>query len=75
MSDPTPPFTRVRKIWEPYDHAKVKHTLTMTRREFGINKERWYFRGDSTKLWDRYTVDFYFANPHDATIFALKYLE
>ena len=75
MSDPTPIFTRVRRTWEPYTHAEVKRCLTQVRREFGIDKRRWYFRSDGSGLWSQYSVDFYFADPHDAVIFALKYLE
>jgi len=73
MSDPTPPFTRVCRVWDPYIHREVKQCLQKTHREFGQpNQGRWYFRIDVDG--HRCTVDFYFADPHDAMIFALKYL-
>jgi len=73
MLDPTPPFTRVRRTWDPYNHAEVKKCLTQVRREFDIDKRRWYFCGSGDH--NRYTIDFFFRDPHDALIFALKYLE
>jgi DUF971 family protein len=72
MSDPTLSFTRIQRVWEPYVHAEVKQCLTQVRREFGMDKRRWQFRGDGGH--SRYTVNFYFRDPHDAMIFALKYL-
>lgn len=74
MSDPTPPFTCVRRIWEPYVYQDVKGFLIQVRQEFGIDKNRWFFRSDYSPEAETFAVDFYFANPHDAVVFALKYL-
>lgn len=80
MSDPTPSFTRVRKEWRPYNYSGVRDTLANTRKEFGFsNHRRWHFWGvdilDDHGSPMGYAIDFYFSNPHDAMIFALKYLE
>ena len=80
MSDPTPSFTCVCKEWRPYSYSGVRNTLENTHKEFGfINRQKWYFRArdilDDHGSLVGYAIDFYFSNPHDAVIFALKYLE
>ena len=74
MSDPTPSFRQVRREWTSYVHEEVHEVLAQTRREFGQPRRgRWHFRfctTDKGGCW----VDFFFHDPHDAMIFALKYL-
>jgi hypothetical protein len=80
MSDPTPPFTRVRRHWEVYDYDEVSRCLEKTRREFGQHSKqgRWYFKAEwPYDVYDKKescNMDFFFRDPHDAMIFALKYL-
>jgi hypothetical protein len=79
MSDPTLSLrqraTRVSKQWPCYDYLAVRDTLRKVQREFGKPgvSQRWHFRG--VDLYPGYRLDFYFADPHDAIIFGLKYLE
>jgi hypothetical protein len=80
MSDPTLPPTQVRIEFRPYNHDDVQQLLQRVYREFGMpgldkNSRRWDFEtaktGDDEKnVW---IIDFCFADPHDATIFGLKY--
>jgi hypothetical protein len=77
MSDPTLSFrqraTRVSKQWPCYDYLAVRDTLRKVQREFGHTGQRWLFRGED--IPGGYRLHFWFADPYDATIFALKYLE
>jgi len=46
-------------------------------RDFGRDKSRWYYQSpvlDMDDLVDTWTVDFVFRDPHDATLFGLKYV-
>jgi hypothetical protein len=47
--------------------------LRKVQREFGTHGSRWLFRGED--IPGGYRLHFWFADPYDATIFALKYLE
>ena len=46
-------------------------------KEFGNNKARWYYRSANIDTLDIncWVLDFVFKNPHDATLFGLKYLK
>jgi hypothetical protein len=46
--------------------------------DFGRDKSRWYYRSpiiELDMLVNTWTVDFIFRDPHDATMFGLKYLK
>ena len=80
MSDPTLSLTQVRIEFRPYNHGDVQTLLQRVYRDFGMpgldkNSRRWDFEtaetGDNEKnVW---IIDFRFRDPHDATLFSLKY--
>jgi hypothetical protein len=77
MLDSTPSFATVRIVFDPYNHEQVQIFLKKVYRDFGRDKGRWYYRSpvlDMDDLVNTWTVDFLFRDPHDATIFGLKYL-
>jgi len=77
MLDPTPPFATVRIEFDPYSHEQVQTFLKKVYRDFGRDKSRWYYRSpilDMDTQVNTWTVDFLFRDPHDATMFGLKYL-
>lgn len=76
MSDSTlfqqPP---IRVVFAPYSHSDVQDMLRKVVQDFGRPGERWRYRSPDigqaeNNVW---MLDFHFANPHDATIFGLKY--
>jgi hypothetical protein len=72
MSDPM--FESVRVTFDPYSHWEVQRFLKSVKREFGSDRSRWYWRTDVEQSLDhRWSLLFYFRNPHDATMFGLKY--
>jgi hypothetical protein len=76
MSDPTHPYQPpIRVVFAPYNHSDVQNTLRAVVKDFGRPGERWRYRTpeleeSESNVWQ---LDFYFANPHDAIIFGLKY--
>lgn len=75
MSDLTHTQT-IRIIFDPYDHNQVQTLMKKVYRDFGNDKSRWYCTSPSpdnlgSNCW---ALDFVFQNPHDATMFGLKYL-
>jgi hypothetical protein len=70
----------VRIRFDPYCHRGVQDLLQAVVKEFGKNKERYYWewlcatRAQSgLSLSDEWTIIFHFKDPHDAIIFGLKY--
>jgi hypothetical protein len=77
MSNSTPSFATVRITFDPYSHEQVQIFLKKVYQDFGRDKSRWYYRSpllDMDTLVNTWTVDFLFRDPHDATLFGLKYL-
>ena len=77
MSDPTHPYCQppIRVVFAPYNHSDVQNTLRAVVKDFGRPGEKWRYRSpdleeSENNVWQ---LDFYFANPHDAIIFGLKY--
>jgi hypothetical protein len=67
----------IRVIFRPYDHDAVQTMLRQVVNDFGRPGDHWRYRSpdpleaaDEPNAWQ---LDFYFANPHDAMIFGLKY--
>lgn len=78
MLDPTPTYATVRISFDPYNHAQVQDLLKKVHKDFGRDKSRWYYQSpilDIDTQVNTWTVDFIFRDPHDATMFGLKYLK
>ena len=77
MSGSIPNYSTVRIVFDPYNHDQVQSLLKKVYRDFGRDKSRWYYQSpvlDIDDLVDTWTVDFVFRDPHDATLFGLKYV-
>lgn len=65
-------------MFDPYNHKQVQDLLTKVYQQFGRDKSRWYYVSadidDVEKEKNVWILDFKFRDPHDATIFGLKYL-
>lgn len=79
MSVPTQTLsTKPIRVWfRPYNHEDVQTLLQAVVKEFGRPGRRWRYRSpdldeQETNVW---CLDFTFANPHDAMVFSLKYLQ
>ena len=77
MSGPThPPYQPpIRGVFAPYNHGDVQTTLRAVVKDFGRPGKRWRYRSPDltdaeNNVWQ---LDFYFADPHDAIMFGLKY--
>jgi hypothetical protein len=75
MSDPTLTYPYVRIVFDPYNHDQVQDLLAKAYKEFGFNKDRWYYKSAVIDTLDIncWVLDFVFKDPHDATMFGLKY--
>jgi hypothetical protein len=77
MPDSTLPIFEqppVRVVFRPYDHDAVQALLQQVSMEFGRPGLRYrYISPAHTHEDNAWTLDFHFANPHDAMIFGLKY--
>ena len=66
--------TSVRVVFDEYSHQATQTLLNKTRKAFGYPGTKWFFTcSDHSYIEHGYTIDFHFENPHDATLFALKY--
>lgn len=69
-------MTTVTKRWPEYHHGTVENFHARVQREFGRLNQRWGFTiQPMPSPWSDFVVDYWFTDPHDATLFALKYLE
>jgi hypothetical protein len=67
-------FETVRVVFDPYSYREIQSLLQKVFKEFGRDKNRWYFQVDTTiTIENRYDLLFFFQNPHDAVMFSLKY--
>ncbi len=77
MSDSALPTARVRIEFRPYSHGEVHDLLREVALDFGPpgNHRRWRFETALTPdtQVNAWIIDFLFPDPHDATIFGLKY--
>lgn len=80
MLDPTHPYSTVRITFDPYNHDQVQEFLKQVVKDFGHDKTRWYYKSivldnNTDDILNAWILDFNFRNPHDATLFGLKYLK
>jgi hypothetical protein len=75
MSDPALPFPSVRITFDPYNHDQVQEFLIQVYKDFGRDKGRWYYRSPDIGTIENnvWVLEFFFRDPHDATMFGLKY--
>ena len=63
--------TTVRVVIDPYSHAQTQELLKTVYQYFGRDPNRWYWKHDpDSTAW---AMLFVFRDPHDATVFSLKY--
>lgn len=69
----------VRVVFDPYIHDEVNSLLVSVFREYGPrSRDRWTWTVDvdmdtAKNFPNRWSMQFSFKDPHDATMFALKY--
>jgi len=69
-----PESTVVTRSWEEYDPAAWMYLVQSITKEFGKTGPRWqWIMNGELSVGNAWSVDFHFANPHDATLFQLKY--
>jgi hypothetical protein len=69
-----PESTVVTRSWEEYDPAAWMYLIQSITKEFGKTGPRWHWiMNGELSVGNAWSVDFHFANPHDATLFQLKY--
>jgi hypothetical protein len=79
MLDPTQSLsTKPVRVWfRPYSHQAVQDLVKAVSIEFGRPGKRWKYRSPQVGIDENepnaWSLDFYFANPHDAVLFSLKY--
>ena len=80
MPDSTLPIFQqppIRVVFRPYDHNDVQALLRQVVIDFGRPSNRWRYRSpdplEAVNEPNAWQLDFYFADPHDAMIFGLKY--
>jgi hypothetical protein len=80
MPDSTLPIFQqppIQVVFRPYDHDDVQALLRQVVIDFGRPSNRWRYRSpdplEAVNEPNAWQLDFYFADPHDAMIFGLKY--
>lgn len=72
----TPPahYTVVQRRFDEYNPQEWMRLISSVTREFGNSGRRWqWIMNNALSQGNSWVVDFYFENPHDATMFGLKY--
>lgn len=70
--------TTVRKSWTCYDAAEISRFNRQVQQDLGWLNRNWGFdlhpfvHDPDGNI--RVTIDYWFLDPHDATLFSLKYL-
>ena len=71
--DPDPNYTLVQRHYEEYDPKAWMNLMSSIIRELGQPGRRWqWIMNNELSQGNAWVVDFYFENPHDATMFQLK---
>jgi len=69
-----PESTVVTRSWEEYDPAAWMYLIQSITKEFGKTGPRWqWIMNGELSVGNAWSVDFHFADPHDAVMFQLKY--
>lgn len=67
-------YTLVQRVYETYDPIAWMNLISSVNNEFGRSGKRWqWIMNNELSVGNSWVVDFYFENPHDATMFSLKY--
>ena len=67
-------YTVVQRQYAEYDPVKWMELIKNVSKEFGNTGKRWqWIMNNELSVGNAWAVDFYFENPHDATMFQLKY--
>jgi hypothetical protein len=69
--------TKVKRKFNPYTSTEVMRINALCNQEFGRYGVRWGFahaNPDNADV-DAWTLEYWFKDPNDALIFALKHLE
>lgn len=67
-------YTLVQRVYETYDPISWMKLISSVNDEFGRSGKRWqWIMNNELSVGNSWVVDFYFENPHDATMFSLKY--
>ena len=67
-------YTQVRRAYTEYDPQAWMQLMSSLNNEFGRSGKRWqWIMNNELSQGNSWVVDFYFENPHDATMFQLKY--
>lgn len=68
------PATVVTRAWDEYDPAAWMYLVQQITKDFGKTGSRWqWIMNNELSVGNAWSVDFHFADPHDATMFQLKY--
>lgn len=75
-ADSAPTYSTVRITFDPYNHAQVQILLKKVYQDFGNDKNRWFYKSADPEQINNncWVLDFVFKDPHDATMFGLKYM-
>ena len=79
LTNPTPKvvpdgYTVVQRHYVEYDPVRWMDLINSVNREFGKAGKRWqWIMNNELSVGNAWVVEFYFENPHDATMFQLKY--
>lgn len=72
--DPDPNYTVVQRRFAEYDPVAWMDLMACVNEEFGRAGKRWQWTmNNKLSQGNAWVVDFYFEDPHDATMFQLKY--
>jgi hypothetical protein len=67
-------YTKVTLHWDEYEPHTWMSLINQVTKEFGKSGKRWQWQMNPDKsVGNAWAVDFYFLDPHEATLFQLKY--
>ncbi len=67
-----PNWTNVSLYFEQYQPTVVRTLLLQVQKQFGWHGDTWFFTFNDGHD-NQSTLNFFFQDPHDATLFALKF--